>query len=236
MRTLADLTTLPSQEVLAEVVAGHPFFKQAGALFESRPPDEATGLALVEAFAEGRAPPWLTAYLSGCLRARSTYALVLGILESDARQLAQSYAGVALARIAGPESRSDLLQVVRDAIGRRSREGALYGLGELGDLSILPTILEAVLEHRIGESTAGSVVAKLGVPHAQLVEWLQSRSDVHRSVALEAAFSLSARPGGWSDVALAQAVRAALDTGTIRVAPRVRRRLEDRVDQLVGAR
>lgn len=225
MSTPAALASLESHELLAEVLAAHHTFKQVGSIFEERPPDEETGALLVAAFVAGRAPPWLAAYLLGCLRARDAYDVVRGILESNARQGAESYAGVALARIGGRAAHADLLRLMRDAVLRSSREGALHGLAELGDLTDVPSVLAAARDGLVRQTRAGSTVARLGTTSAELVEWLESTDEVLRNVALEAAIVRS-QERGWRDVALSRAVRTALERGNLKVAPHVRRTLD----------
>jgi hypothetical protein len=137
-----------------------------------------------------------------------------------------------MARIAGQAAQADLLELMRGAQRRRSREGAVHGLGELQDPGIAPQILAAVRDRRIGRFTAGAVIAKLAVPAAGLVAWLQSADESAREVAIDAVFFLAAR-GALRDVSLALAARGMLAEGGVRIAPRTRRALENRIDTLL---
>ena len=51
-----------------------------------------------------------------------------------------------MARMAGADARNDLLDVMRTCERRVTTEGALYGLGELGDRSVVPEILNLDLD------------------------------------------------------------------------------------------
>jgi hypothetical protein len=232
-RSSRALAARSSRELLAEVLATHALCKQVGPIFRRRPPDEETASLLVEAFTTGAAPAWLAAYLLGNLRARSAYGVVRGILESRGDAGSESYAGVALAQIGGPDARSDLVRLLREAGHLKGRVGALNGLGALGDRSVVVDILGAVRERLVGDSAAGRVVAHLDVPRTELAAWLRGPDASQRAVAFEAARSLSGTPGGLGDVTLARAVREVLDAGTVKVAPGERRMLDERVDVLL---
>jgi hypothetical protein len=216
---------LPSPKIVVRVLDDHSLFKRASAIFLRRKPDEDAASVLLDAYHAGRAPPWLAAHLLGCLRAPLAYETVRAILHEAPRLLAESYAGVAMARIAGQAARADLLGTMRGAQSRRSREGALYGLGELGDSTVIPHILAAVRDRLIGRGAAGSVVATLGVSSQELATWLRSPDQATREVALDAGSALMATES-FSDARLALALGEVLAAGTVRVAPRMRSALE----------
>src|SRR5262245_8536078 len=88
-------------ELIAKAVANHAFFKDVASELERLPPSRAAADAMANAFLAGTAPAWLTAHLLGCVRDKSSYALVREILLSAPGLLAESYAGPALARIGG---------------------------------------------------------------------------------------------------------------------------------------
>lgn len=158
---------------------------------------------------------------------------VRGILVSAPGLLAESYAGVAMARIAGADAREDLLDLMRRGPCRRSREGALYGLVELGDPTVAPRIVDAVRDRLVGRGAAGFVIAALRLPDGELVTWLRSADQAVREVAIDAVFSLSADVGGLRDMPLALAAREAITAGRVQLAPQIRRMLEDRIAALV---
>jgi hypothetical protein len=228
------LDPLPSRTLLLHVLEDPMLFKQAGSILSSRPPDEDAAALLLEAYKAKRAPPWLTAQLLGCLRARSTYSAAREILLNAPGLLAETYAGVAMARIAGLDARVDLLELLRRAEHWRSRQGALYGLAALRDPSLAPLIRDAVRDGFILCRDAGAVLSGLDVPTKVLVEWLASADDVSRQVALDTVFHLSAKLGGLRDLPLALAARRAMSLGTVKVAPRTRKMLEERIDKLCG--
>lgn len=230
----ASLAAMTSAEVVAAVLEHHPLFKDAGALLAGRAPDEDTGRVLVAAYSDGRAPAWLAAYLLGCLRARSAYAVVRGILLAEQGSLSESYAGVALVRLAGADARADLLDLMRNAPRRVSREGAAYGLGSLGDATVAAALLAAVRDGKVLASCAGSVLASLPVRPGELVALLEADEESARAVAIQAVFSLSAQVGGLRDAPLARAARAALRARRVRLSPRVAAMLEERIARLLG--
>ena len=64
--------------------------------------------AIVAAYRDGSAPPWLAAALLGQTRSARGYDVLSAILYEAPRLLAESYAGVAMAKVRGvePELRS----------------------------------------------------------------------------------------------------------------------------------
>ena len=230
------LLALPSTEIVAHVLRSHPAFKFASEIFLERPPDGPAAAALIEAFEAGTAPAWLTAHLLGCLRAPAGYEVVHRMLVSAPGLLAESYAGPALARIAGPGARADLLDLMRRGQYRRVREGALYGLALLGDASVVPVVLEAVRDRLVGHGAAGSVCVSLHVPAAEFAAWLRSPEEDARQVAINAVINLSAMEGRLRDVPLASAALEAVRAGTVRLSPSMRRCLEERLGKIVAAR
>lgn len=73
---------------------------------------------------------------------------------SRAGLLSESYAGVAMVRIAGADARDDLLNLMQNGSHRRVRDGALWGLCKLADASLLPAVMECVRERRVGKSAS----------------------------------------------------------------------------------
>lgn len=71
-----------------------------------------------------------------------------------------------MASTAGAGARADLLDLMRRAQLRASREGAAYGLGELCDPTVAPSLVAALRERRIARPCAGSVIVA-GRPRRQ---------------------------------------------------------------------
>lgn len=228
------LAQLTSRALLAQLLSNHAKVKLAGPIFEGRPPDEETATALVDAFQTGEAPAWLAAYLLGCLRGQAAYDVVLAILEGDARLLSEPYAAVALAKIAGPDAVTDLLRVMREGQQQRNREGALYGLGMLRDCGTSAAILAAARDGLVRRHVAGTIVARMDVPPEVLAAWVRSSDDLQRDIAIEAAVALFSPNSGGGAVALARAVKEALSSGTVKLAPRIGRALSGRIDEILG--
>lgn len=152
---------LTSRQIVELVLGNHPSFKDASRALANRPPDEDAARDLVDAFGAGRAPAWLVAHLLGCLRARSQYEVARSILMRRAGLGSESYAGVAMVRIAGADARDDLVSLMENGSHQRVREGALSGLCELADASVLPAVMECVREKRVRKSASDAFIAAL---------------------------------------------------------------------------
>ena len=177
-----ELVAHSAEELVTIVVAQHMFFKIVGAELQRRAPNESAACELVAAFLSGQAPPWMTAYLLGCIGAEAGYGTVRKILLSAPRQLAESYAGPALAQIRGERAFDDLRMLLQDAPKQVSREGAAYGLARLASLDAVTAILEAALSARIRHGTAGNILAELPVDAHRVLLLLSS--DDQRSLRL----------------------------------------------------
>jgi hypothetical protein len=150
-------------ELVRRVVANHASFKDSAKRLAALPPDPEAVDILLNAFNGGEAPPWLTALLLGQIGHASGYDVVRRILLTAPELLAESYAGVALARIGGPAVLDDLVNLMRNALKLKSREGAAYGLGHLGTPEAIHPVLLATRETLIRSSTGASILAKLPV-------------------------------------------------------------------------
>ena len=232
--TPEELGARSAEELVAIVVAEVMFFKNVGAELQRRPPDESAARALVAAFRSGQAPPWMTAYLLGCIGDEAGYDTVREILLSAPGQLAESYAGEALARIRGERAFDDLRMLLQDAPKRVSRAGAASGLAQLASPDAATAILEAALSARIGYMTAGNVLTDLPVDAHRVVLLLSS--DDLRSLTLATEIVWMAVTGelrGWKPVPwlrearadLASALSKALANPELKMAPRKREEL-----------
>jgi hypothetical protein len=232
-----DFDSMTTPEILDHVIARPLYFKRAARTLELRAPDEEAGLALVAAFDAGEAPAWLTAFYLGCLRARAGYATLRRILERGPAMGgmgAESYAGVAMARIAGDGARDDLLAAMEHAESRRGREGALDGLAVLGDASVLPAVRLAMRAARVSPDAAGFFLGGLSVGGDEVVAWIQADDERTRIAGLRAVFVHARRAGGLTDRAVAGAARGALSRRTTPVSPRTRAALEAAIEALLG--
>jgi len=215
-------------------------FKLVAAELKKRPPSKAAAEAAIEAYRQGEAPPWLTALLLGECRDKVGYATVREILLSAPRQLAESYAGTALAQIGGPEAFEDLKTLMFTAPDRRSRGGAAYGLEALGLPEAAPAILEAALAGKIKCETGGRILGGKFVNEAMVLGLLQSEdkrqvrlateiigacvlSITSGEISSEAAKSFTSHPSR----ALLEAIDRVLSNPDITMAPRKRSRLRE---------
>jgi hypothetical protein len=90
-------TNASDQELLVAVLERQGLMKKAGRILAARPPNDTGARFLLAQYKKGDCPPWLAAYLLGCVRHELGYATVLQILLDAPGLCAESYAGVALA-------------------------------------------------------------------------------------------------------------------------------------------
>jgi hypothetical protein len=223
-KDVRTLQTLSSREIVERVAAHHPLFKEAARVFLEREPDDAAGMALVQAYRGGAAPAWMTAHLLGCLRAECGYDTVREILLAAPGLLAESYAGVAMARIRGFRARGELVALMGSAAHLQSREGAAYGVEQLRDPALVPAVYEAFRSGRLRKNTAAATIRNLDVSTATVTAWLASTDERDRSLGLEIAFFMEQVT---SDPAFAKTVKAALNT--VSLSPTMRKRIEEKV-------
>jgi hypothetical protein len=208
--TSDDLTRLSSRDVAEHAFAEQLWVTRCGAVLEQRAPDESTASLVISAYEGGRTPAWVAAYLLGCLRAPSAYKTVRAILEVGPELSGGVYAGPAMARIAGTGARADLLHLMSNSDNWRTRRGALYGLGELGDASVAPEIVQAARADLVEVDPAGTQLARLRVPTDLLLELFRAREVALRRLALAAVVFLSADDAKARDIAVARAARDAM--------------------------
>ncbi|MGF1466685.1 MAG: hypothetical protein ACFCGT_11175 [Sandaracinaceae bacterium] len=169
-------------------------FKFVGAELDTRPPSEAAAKRLIDAYEAGDAPPWLTAYLLGCVGHEVGYGTVRAILLAAPRMLAESYAGPALAKIRGSGAHDDLVHLTMESPARRSREGAAYGLAHLGTGEAATAIINAAVSGAIGYQLGG-VLIDLPVGAERIAELLDAE-ERGRRVAIEYLTGLIQRAAG----------------------------------------
>jgi hypothetical protein len=229
MATPADvraLSKMTSAALVDATIARHALFKHASKVLSGRAPDDGKAAeAVVRAFEAGRAPAWLVAHLLGCLRVPATYHVVRGILIDAPGSLAESYAGPAMARIGGAEAREHLIGLMRGAPRRRGRDGAVYGLGVLGDASVVDAIVAAARDHAVSRGASASALVALRVSSAAVVSWLRAQDDELRALAVEVVWTVSTQPGGIRDAHLACETRDLVLKGGVKLSPRTRERL-----------
>ncbi|MDC0672137.1 hypothetical protein POL58_30600 [Nannocystis sp. ncelm1] len=108
------LLQLSSVEIVERTIAERQLFKLASFILCARAPDEKAAETLIAAYRARRIPAWLTALFLRSLRVRSTYTVAREILLSVPGLLAESYAGEAMAELAGTDAESDLRDILID--------------------------------------------------------------------------------------------------------------------------
>lgn len=231
-----QLNALTGAQLVEMVRDDDSFFKRVGAELQRRPPDPHAAGALIAAYREGRTPPWLTAYLLVCLRAPRGYDVAREILLAAPRLLAESYAGPAMARIGGAAAQDDLEHLMMTAPHLRSREGAAGGLGVLELPGTASVMLRALQARRVRAQTVASIVARLPDALPVALDWFSSADETLEALAFDVAFSLTARTTFEPDTQLAWAIRRALDGGRVKVSPRIRQAMLERVAPVLRGR
>lgn len=235
MGRIADLLTPEQLRVLDDValvsvaVDDDVQFKRVVAELETRPASEAAARRVVEAYRDGEAAPWLTAVLLGTCRHELGYSVAREILLAAPGQLAESYAGPALARIRGEQALEDLSVLMMTAPKQVSREGAAYGLEALGGTPAKAAILEAGLARQIRWQTAGWILGKMDPDEGLLLDLLASADSVHLGLGTELLWSCSRLRGLPEDeqpalvrqpsAELLRAVEAVLEDINVRMSP-----------------
>jgi len=204
-------------------------FKPVGAELERRAPDPRAADALIDAYRKGAIPPWLVAHLLGCVRAAQGYEVAREVLLAAPGLLAESYAGPAMARIAGAAAHDDLVGIMMNAPRLRSREGAAYGLSVLKRPGTASLVLHAVQAGRVRRHPAAFIVGSLPDALPAILEWFSSEDETTEAMALDAAFSLVTQTAGDPDIGLAWAIRRTLDGGRVKQAPRTRQAMLMRI-------
>jgi hypothetical protein len=117
---------------------------------------------------------------------------------------------------------------------RRSREGALFGLGELGDVTAVPTIVNAARPRRVGRYVAATVVASLGAATEDVLAWLDSGDAELRGLAVDFVDARTAQEDGIIDAALARAAQEAVLQGLVSLSPTRRARLLQSIKKVLA--
>ncbi|KIG15310.1 hypothetical protein DB30_05737 [Enhygromyxa salina] len=156
---------------------------------ERRDPDGAAARLLSDAYARGQAPGWLVAVLLGGCRHMLGYQTVRAILLDAPGSLAESYAGPALVRIAGPAALDDLIEIQSNAPRRDARDGAAYGLGKLGSPEALDAVLAATMSRKIRWRTGAYILGNASPDEGLVLELLASGDAFRTRLATEIAWA-----------------------------------------------
>jgi len=175
--SVAGLTPI---EVVERVIEHHQFFKAASHDLEASLADESAAIKLTRAYHDGKAPPWMTAHLLGCIGHRVGFETVKNILLDHPGSLAEDYAGVALARIAGPEATQDLLKILFTSQHIKTRRGAGYGLAYLAMPKLIADFERALDERCLPLSDVAQNIADCGPEDDVVNGFLDSADPIRR--------------------------------------------------------
>jgi hypothetical protein len=180
---------LATTALVKNAIADNLSFKDVIKELKKRPPSRAAAELVLEAYRKGDSPPWLTAVILGECRDKIGYTTVREILLAAPSQLAENYAGVALAQIAGPDAFQDLIEILFNAKHRHSREGAAHGLATIGSPEAAKAILDATLSGKLAWSTSGSLLGKLSPEESLLLNLLNTHDKNDTRLATEILWS-----------------------------------------------
>jgi len=145
------------------VIEQDEFFKVASLELEARPADESAAIRVIRAHHDSEAPRRMTALLLGCIGHWVGLETVNRILVGHPSRIPESYAGVALARIAGPETAQDPLRIVFNTSHHiKTRCGARYGLACLAMPKFIADSERALDERCLPLSDAAGRMAACG--------------------------------------------------------------------------
>lgn len=176
-------------ELIQGALEDHSSFKQVYFELERRRPSRAGAELLIEAHRRGDAPDYLAAALLGQCRHAIGYQTVRNILLSAPGYLAESYAGVALAKIAGQECLEDLIDIQQSAPHLKSREGAAYGLANLGSPEAMRAVLDATLLRKIRWHTGARILGRASPDEELLLDLLGDEDEFRTRLATEIAWA-----------------------------------------------
>ncbi|QDT30680.1 hypothetical protein Enr10x_60480 [Gimesia panareensis] len=162
LRPKLSLSDLDAIALVDAAIRNTGIFKQVGLRLEKMAPDEQAAKNLIAAFHDKRCAPWCTAFLLGCIGHPAGYQTAKDILLSQAGQLSESYAGVAMAQMRGVEAYDDLHQILlSDQNYERSvREGAAYGMAHVAATELPDDFLAAYDLERLSLSIVSWEAAK----------------------------------------------------------------------------
>jgi len=162
-------------ELVKSAIEDIRLFKRVGRRLEALPPDEVAAIELVRAYHEGKAEPWMTAYLLGCIAHISGYDTAKAILLAHPGLLAESYAGIALARMAGANAYDDLRSIMLNHDHPKTRRGAAYGLAHMREPRAIGDFIEGYAKRQLRPRwEVASHIAKCGPDDSLLIELLHS--------------------------------------------------------------
>jgi hypothetical protein len=175
---------LSSLQLIESAIDQSGDWKDSSLELEERGADPESAAAVIEAYEEGRCPPWLAACLLGSIAHPNGYATALAILRAGPGMSAESYAGPALAKMLGDSALPDLEQVLADdEMPSWVHRGAAHGLGLITDPRGLDVLLAAVDHQRIEIATAGFIAHERRTPADTLLAWLESNDVLRRNLA-----------------------------------------------------
>ena len=206
MNELID-SNAPVEELVSAVLDRPSLMKKVGPVLEKRPPSEAGARLIVSRYQVEKCPPWLAAYLLGCIGHELGYDAVMHVLMVAPGSLAESYAGFALVQIDPVRASVDLLHVLEEAPHHKSRAGAASGLGQLPlTREIALALFNASLNHRVPSYLVASVLwkgverseAMLGYVLGLLTTPLESKEYERRRLVTEVALDTVLSPSSFS--------------------------------------
>lgn len=183
------LRGLDDVALVSHAIANELVFKRVHTELEARPASEAAARQMIDAYRRGEVAPWLTAALLGACRHAEGYDTLREILLAAPGQLAESYAGPAMARVRGEAALDDLLDLIMTAPKRISREGAAYGLQLFNTPDARVSVLEATRAKQIRRRTGAWILGKMEPDEGLVLELLRSPGEMGVGLGTEVLWS-----------------------------------------------
>ncbi len=204
-----------------------------GMALASHQPTEAPAALLQAALDRDAIRPDIAVELLGCVRHRAGYSLARSCLYNADRRDAAFAAGIAMARIAGPEADSDLIVALWAAPEREGREGAALGLCEIGEAHHAAAIFRAAREGKIRARVAAGCAIQLPFDPELHLELLRSEDRGDRRLGTELVYELLVQSGDETELRLRElgeeakwAVQLCLEDAELYMLPDKREALE----------
>ena len=185
-------------ELVDKAVQNRTCFKIVSPKLEALPPDKTAANKLISAYRAGKSPPWLTAHLLGCVGHSVGYATAKQILLDGPGQSAESYAGVAMAKIRGTESYADLREILANGEQPKMRRGAAHGLAHRREPDVIPTFIEGYAAKRLPLNDVSWHVAHCGPDDSVLISLLKSSDSRLQRLGCKTVETLLWSDGGFS--------------------------------------
>lgn len=190
----ADTSPPDSAELVRLAIAEPRHARLIAMALRGRVPKEAPAAMLMAAYEEGALSSTHVAELLGCVGHGVGYRTVLGMLHDPEESEACEAAGLAAARILGQRADTDLTITLSTGPERAHREGAAFGLCEIGTEEAAASVTEAGRDGRIRIRVAVRCAIRMPFDASFWLELLESIDARDRRYGTQLVYELLASP------------------------------------------